>query len=147
MEKKGVFMNFVFMVSLVMSFHFFNLVKAEVTPTTSPHTKVVAVTKIAPAELLKKMNPQSSVTIIDVRTAEEFQQGRVPGAVNLPHHDIGKTVAQTLIKKDQPAIVYCRSGKRASMAIKTLQDLGYNNIKHLDGDFLGWQSQELPIEK
>ena len=84
--------------------------------------------------------------ILDVRSAEEFAEGHVPGALNVPHSRIASHLA-TLGSIQQPVLVYCRSGRRAGIALETLTDLGFKQLYHLDGDMQAWQSDSLPIEK
>ena len=84
--------------------------------------------------------------ILDVRSAEEFAEGHVPGALNVPHSRITSHLA-TLGSIQQPVLVYCRSGRRAGIALETLTDLGFKQLYHLDGDMQAWQSDSLPIEQ
>ncbi len=84
--------------------------------------------------------------ILDVRSAEEFAEGHVPGALNVPHSRITSHLA-TLGSIQQPVLVYCRSGRRAGIALETRTDLGFKQLYHLDGDMQAWQSDSLPIEQ
>lgn len=67
--------------------------------------------------------------IIDVRTPEEFAAGHIDGAINIPVDQIG-TGIQTIkeLKKSSPILVYCRSGRRSSVAQSTLEKQGYTRI-------------------
>lgn len=84
--------------------------------------------------------------IVDVRSAEEFAQGHVPGAINIPHNLILSGDADLDKLRDKPVVVYCRSGRRAELAIDAMQSQGLSELFHLEGDMLGWQAAELPIE-
>ncbi|WP_221795454.1 rhodanese-like domain-containing protein [Oceanobacter mangrovi] len=78
---------------------------------------------------------------LDVRTPQEFQQGHLEGAINIPFDQIGERAAAAGLKQDDELVVYCRSGRRAGMAIKTLESMGYSNmtnVRDLDGA-RGWQ--------
>ena len=81
-----------------------------------------------------------------MRSAEEFAEGHVPGALNVPHSEIASHLA-ALGSIQKPVLVYCRSGRRADIALKALADLGFERLYHLDGDMQAWQSDSLPIEK
>ncbi|MFN5010673.1 MAG: rhodanese-like domain-containing protein, partial [Gammaproteobacteria bacterium] len=85
--------------------------------------------------------------VLDVRRAEEFAAGRVPGARNLPHDRIVADPAVLGVPKDAEIVVYCQSGRRANMALEALQKAGYTRVSHLEGDYPGWQSQGRPVEK
>lgn len=82
--------------------------------------------------------------ILDVRSAEEFAASHVPGATNIPHTELTAHLA-SVGATDQPILVYCRSGRRADIALQALRDLGYSRLFHMDGDMLAWQQNGLPV--
>lgn len=65
---------------------------------------------------------------IDVRTAEEYRQEHLPGAVNIPHTRIARGVTELYPDKQTSLNLYCRSGNRSQMAREALQALGYRNV-------------------
>lgn len=85
--------------------------------------------------------------IVDVRTKQEYQEGHVPNAINIPLQKLQADFKPAVLSKDKTLVLYCRSGYRAGKAAKILQDNGYTNLVHLDGDMLGWIEAKLPIEK
>lgn len=87
------------------------------------------------------------ITVIDVRTPAEFATGHVPGAINIPLDQIGQRLQDIPAAKDQPLLVYCRSGRRAGLAEDVLSDAGYSSLYNLDGDMLGWSASQRPITK
>ena len=99
--------------------------------------------EISAKDALKKINDRE-ITAIDVRSPEEFAQGHIPGAINIPHNALDKH-QETLAKlRGKPILLYCRSGRRAGMAEAQLAESGFNQVYHLTGDMLGWQEQKLP---
>jgi rhodanese-related sulfurtransferase len=76
--------------------------------------------------------------VVDVRTPEEFAEGHVPGAVNIPLATVQDNIAM-FGDTDTSIIVYCRSGVRAGKALEQLSDAGYIDLSHLEGDIIGWQ--------
>ncbi|MCC2617437.1 rhodanese-like domain-containing protein [Aestuariibacter halophilus] len=84
--------------------------------------------------------------IVDVRSAEEYAQGHVPGAINLPHDQIAELAQAQLVASGKPVVLYCRSGRRAQLAAEALQALGYDNLLHLSGDMQGWQDAGHPTQ-
>lgn len=70
---------------------------------------------------------------IDVRTAEEYQQGHLSESVNIPHQNIASEIARVAPNKDQPIHLYCRSGSRANIALQELKKLGYTNVQNHGG--------------
>jgi phage shock protein E len=89
----------------------------------------------------------NSVVIVDVRTPEEFQQGHVPNAVNVPLSNIIDNPAILRISKEKPIVLYCRSGYRAGKAAEALQKNGHQNLRHLKGDMQAWLKAGLPVAK
>ena len=96
---------------------------------------------ITSAELLK--NKQDYV-VLDVRSADEFAQGHIEGAINIPHNAVLDEISK-LKALDKPLVVHCRSGARATKAENMLMKNGVTNILHLQGDMLDWVDKKLPL--
>ena len=82
---------------------------------------------------------------LDVRTADEYEAGHIPGAMNISV----QTLADHLVKvpKDKRLYVYCRSGNRSTVASKLLADAGFNNVENFKGSMRAWTAAKYPIEK
>lgn len=65
--------------------------------------------------------------LVDVRMPDEFASGHVPGAVNIPLHELTSRLAE-LGPTSTKVVVYCRSGSRSASALKSLQRAGYANV-------------------
>jgi phage shock protein E len=83
--------------------------------------------------------------LIDVRTAQEFQSGHIESAINLPHTSIGQDIAGAKVNKDDHIVVYCKSGRRATLASETLKGLGYTNVENLGGLEEASKRLQLPV--
>ena len=70
---------------------------------------------------------------IDVRSAEEFNSGHLQDAVNIPHDKIVEGVKALGSAKDEPINLYCRSGRRAEVALTELKNAGYTNVTNHGG--------------
>jgi phage shock protein E len=70
---------------------------------------------------------------IDVRSNKEYVEDHIPGNLNIVHSDILQGVKAHNIQTSDHIYIYCRSGKRASIAQKTLNDAGYHNTTNLGG--------------
>jgi len=103
-----------------------------------------SVTPITAEALLA--SPPSGALILDVRTPAEFEKGHVPGAVNVPHSEIGARLAELGDDRNRPVVVYCESGKRAGMAEGELLAAGFTDLHHLEGDMRAWRSAGRPTE-
>lgn len=83
--------------------------------------------------------------ILDVRTPGEYAAGHVPGAINIPHDEVPARSAGLRIAEGTDLVVYCRSGKRAALALAALERAGFKRLLHLEGDYLGWSEGDRPI--
>ena len=91
-------------------------------------------TQINQTKAQKMMDEADDYIILDVRTSEEYADGHIPDAVNIPNESIGEedNISQ-LPNKDQLIFVYCRSGRRSKEASKKLAALGYTNVYEFGG--------------
>ena len=70
---------------------------------------------------------------IDVRSAEEFKEGHLQGALNIPHDQIVDRIKSVSPDKNAPVNLYCRSGRRAEAALTELKKAGYTNVTNHGG--------------
>ena len=84
-------------------------------------------------EAAAMMEEESGYLILDVRTAEEYIQKHIPGAINVPNEIIGTEDIPELPDKEQLILVYCRSGNRSKQASEKLVKQGYTNIVEFGG--------------
>jgi rhodanese-related sulfurtransferase len=83
------------------------------------------------------------VQIVDVRTPAEFGGGSLPQARNLPLADVAQRATE--LKKDQPVIVVCEAGRRASLAAVKLRSAGIAEVFILAGGMSAWRAAGLPV--
>ena len=76
---------------------------------------------------------ETGYIILDVRTAQEYCEKHIPGAINIANESIGTEEIPELPDKDQLILVYCRSGNRSKQASEKLVKLGYTNIVEIGG--------------
>ncbi len=82
--------------------------------------------------------------IVDVRQPEEYSQGFIEGAVNIPLRELAQNL-QALPAMDKEITLVCNSGHRSAIGMAVLQMLGYSKAKSLDGGLRAWQSAKLPV--
>lgn len=101
---------------------------------------------VTPADVAQQLKaPATAPFLLDVRTVEEFAEGRVPGAHNVPVKELESRLAE--VPKDRPVVVYCHSGGRAALAARQLRERGYANVSEMEGSLAAWQAAQLPVEK
>ena len=87
---------------------------------------------------------RSPPLILDVRSQEEFDAGHVPGAVLIPHDQLGARIAE--LGEPREVVVYCRSGRRSALVEPVLEEHGFR-VRQLAGSWLAWDAAGLPEEK
>lgn len=106
------------------------------------------VTDITQAELMQRIKAKKAGLILDVRSPEEYAEGHIPGAINIPHDLLGLRHAEIAAHKGKDIVLYCHSGRRVGIAAGTLETMGFKKLLHLAGDMGGWTSNgSLPIKK
>lgn len=82
---------------------------------------------------ITQMAEEDNFILLDVRTPEEFADGHIPGAINIPNESIVENDITELPDKEQRIYVYCRSGNRSKQASAKLVNLGYTNVVEIGG--------------
>ena len=82
--------------------------------------------------------------MIDVRQPEEYAQGHIEGAVNIPLRDLTRNLA-ALPAQDQQVALVCDTGMRAALGMVTLQMLGWKQARSIYGGLKGWQDAKLSL--
>lgn len=111
----------------------------------APEDALANVPAISAATLESRLGTPSAPVVLDVRTPEEYAAGHLPGARLIPHDRLAQRLAELDQVKDQELIVYCRSGRRAALAIDLLKRAGFSRIGHLQGDYQGWSAEKRPV--
>ena len=82
---------------------------------------------------------------VDVREADEWQEGHLPGAVHVPRGFLESRIENVAPNKTQPIVLYCASAQRSAFAAKALEELGYQHVHSLAGGFTDWKRNGLEI--
>ena len=109
----------------------------------TPGSSSLVFRQISMDEAVKMMKDEKNYIILDVRRPDEYAEGHIPGAINIPNEEIGSAEIAELPDKSQLILVYCRSGRRSKEASEKLVGIGYTNIV----EFGGIQDYEGEIEK
>ncbi len=93
------------------------------------------------AELLRT----GEASVVDTRDAHAFGRAHIPGATNLPAEELENRLAELFMLTGQP-VLYCRSGDKTKELALRLAEQGAP-VAFLDGGFLAWESEGLPIQR
>lgn len=85
------------------------------------------------AEQAKEMMDTQEVTVLDVRTRQEYAEQHIPGAINIDVDSIGNFIPPQLEGVDHPILIYCRTGRRSKIAAEFLFDAGCNDLYDFGG--------------
>jgi hydroxyacylglutathione hydrolase len=100
------------------------------------------IAQITPKELAPKLK---TVTVVDVRSGNEWSEGHLPGAVHIPLGYLLDRLGD--IPSDRPVVVQCQSGGRSSIAASILERAGFRDVTNLSGGLGAWAASGLPLEE
>ncbi|MBM4765182.1 rhodanese-like domain-containing protein [Bacillus sp. B15-48] len=84
----------------------------------------------------KQLIDDSEVTILDVRTPEEYNEGHIPNATLLPLQELEGRLNE--LNKEETFLIVCRSGNRSTQASKMLTEHGFANVYNMTGGMNDW---------
>jgi len=95
----------------------------------------------------KKLIQDGKVTVIDVRTPDEYKLAHISGSKNVDfiENDFEKNIGQ--LDKSKSYLVHCASGHRSGKALEIFQKLGFVSVYHLDNGLKGWEAAGKPVTK
>jgi len=105
----------------------------------------------APADEVANTVLSGELIVLDVREPDEFEQGHIRGALNIPRGWLEFKADPTCpaydarIAPDKPILVTCAIGGRSALAAAALQGLDYANVTNLEGGFEAWRNAGYPI--
>ncbi|NOK21088.1 molybdopterin-synthase adenylyltransferase MoeB [Corallococcus carmarthensis] len=88
----------------------------------------------------------AKVKLVDVREADEYAGGRLPGAVHIPRGYLELRIEEKADREDE-LVLYCAGGTRSALAARTLREMGYTRVSSLAGGYNRWSDAALPVEK
>jgi rhodanese-related sulfurtransferase/TusA-related sulfurtransferase len=106
---------------------------------------------VSPDEIAEEV-ASGEVLTLDIREPEEWREGHIPGAVNIPDRwleskvDPGSPSFDARIRLDKPLYINCATGRRSALATATLNDMGYEKAINLEGGFQAWEAAGYPVE-
>ncbi|MFA6143981.1 MAG: rhodanese-like domain-containing protein [Sulfurimonas sp.] len=99
---------------------------------------------ISPKEAYSLLKNDTNVTLLDVRTPEEFSQEHIEGATLIPLQSLNENLSQLQSVKEKKVIVYCHSGTRSVAASRILVKNGFIPL-NVTGGITAWKSEGLSV--
>ena len=94
------------------------------------------ITNLDPESFKKEMN--GDYLLVDVRTTQEYGQGHIKGAINIPLDTIPSNMGKLKVSGDKKLLLYCLSGARSMSAATFLDKQGVGNLYNLVGGISAW---------
>lgn len=85
-----------------------------------------------------KLKQNQGAIIIDVRSSQEYLEGHLVGAINIPYYEINRNVYNIIKNRNKEIVVYCQEGVRSKQAFKILRKLKYEKVFNLYGGIENW---------
>ena len=105
----------------------------------SAKTQITEIDTAAAAEAIA-----AGAVVLDVREPDEYDQGALPGVIHIPRGHLEAQVEGRILDRDRTVVVYCAGGVRSAFAAKTLQELGYTDVRSMAGGFGKWKDEGRP---
>ena len=126
-------------------------------PVTQPVSELIAAARMLIDQIsvheAAELQRLEAAVLIDLRDVRELQrQGTVPDAFHAPRGmlefwvDPDSPYHKPVFRTDKKLILFCASGLRSALAVRTLQEMGMDNVLDMDGGFTEWKMQDLPVE-
>jgi rhodanese-related sulfurtransferase len=106
---------------------------------------VTAIRDVSVEEANALIAAEAPVTVLDLRTPEEFVGGHIKGAINLDATSEDFVDQLGALRKDRTYLIHCRSGRRSSAALETMREADFAAIAHMDDGMIGWEEAGLPV--
>lgn len=102
------------------------------------------ITEISPGDALKAAEEGNAV-LIDVREADDWNEGHAKGAKHLNRGVIELEIEEEIPDLKKPIICYCGGGSRSALVAESLQKMGYENVRSMAGGLRAWKEAGLPM--
>jgi rhodanese-related sulfurtransferase len=98
-------------------------------------------TNMKAVEAAKMLKENPKAIVLDIRTPAEFNEGHIPGAVNIDYKADSFESELEKLDRDATYVMHCRSGRRSANSFETFSKLGFKNIVHMYDGILGWKQK------
>jgi len=89
--------------------------------------------KLSQAQAYEQLQNDKSIKLIDVRSRDEFREGHIANAINIPLDTLMNQIQNKITNKDDKIFVVCLSGSRANSAVSYMQKIGYTQVYSIGG--------------
>ena len=94
----------------------------------------------------KALFDKGGVVFLDCREPNEYKAGHIPGAINIPRGLLEFQIEGKISDKNANMVMYCKTGGRGCLACESIGEMGYKNVKNMEGGWMGWEKAGYPVE-
>ena len=124
-----------------------NCVAADKTPEQFVQEAKAAIREVSVADVKNMLDAKENIIVLDVRDRHEFDEGNIPGSINLSRGMLEFKAALMIPDKNARIVVLCGLDLRGPLATRTLNELGYKNAVNMIGGLKAWKEAGYPIGK
>jgi len=132
---------------LVLGGGYVAMAQEEISPEVQKLVDDGLIKKVTPEEVNGMIGQGEAGAVVDVRTAEEYGAGRLPGAISVPSDALEAKIAEAVADKAAAVCVYGASGAAGATAAAQLYALGYTAVSYMDGGYAAWTAAGYPVEQ
>ncbi len=96
-------------------------------------------------ETIQANQGDSNFELIDVRTPQEYQSGKIAGAIDIDFYASDFQQQLSRLARDKQYLIYCHTGNRSGQTLTIMKDLGFMHVEDIGGGIAAWAQQGLPI--
>jgi rhodanese-related sulfurtransferase len=97
-------------------------------------------------DVKRRLDAGERFFLVDVREESEWSRGHLPGAIHLSKGIIERDIEKTIADPSAAIVLYCGGGFRSALAADSLQQMGYSNVRSMDGGWRVWLDVAYPVE-
>jgi len=98
-------------------------------------------------DMIQQRKADPNFVILDIRTPQEFAQGRIEGAINLDFYASNFKESLNALDKNKTYMMYCRSGNRSGKALGMMEGQNFTDVYNMTGGIGAWAQKGLPVVK
>jgi len=97
-------------------------------------------------DVRRRLEAGETFYLVDVREESEWSRGHLPGAIHLSKGIIERDIEKTIADPSATIVLYCGGGFRSALVADSLQQMGYSDVRSMDGGWRGWREAGYPVE-
>ncbi|HUT71642.1 MAG TPA: rhodanese-like domain-containing protein [Desulfatiglandales bacterium] len=94
----------------------------------------------------KALFDKGGVVFLDCREPKEYKAGHIPGAINIPRGLLEFQIEGKISDKNANMVMYCKTGGRGCLACESIGEMGYKNVKNMEGGWMAWEKAGYPVD-